>query len=155
MSNFITVLSAVSAIIATAPAGLQNGRSRECDGADRSSCRYIFDATEAFTKMLVTADPAPLQRHLDPRALWILSDGQVRSGLQLIDTVRRDTRRATARLDHAHVRLFANVAIVTWRESWTAPDATVKVGQLAGVDTWFRHGRTWKVLSTVETRLNP
>lgn len=113
------------------------------------------DATKAFTTMLVTADPSPLQRHLDPRALWVLSDGEVRSGPQLIDMVRRDTRRTTAKLDHAEVRFFANVAVVTWRESWTAPHAPVKAGQLAGVDTWMRRGRTWMVISTVETQLKP
>lgn len=155
MSNRIAAMLAASAIISTAPVRAQDARPLTCDGTDRSSCRYILDATEAFTKMLVTADPAPLQRHLDPQAVWILSDGEVRSGSQLIDTVRRDMRRTTAQLDHAQVRFFANVAIVTWRESWTAPDATVKVGQLAGVDTWIRQSGTWKVLSTVKTRLKP
>ncbi|MHA6723727.1 nuclear transport factor 2 family protein [Sphingomonas sp. RS2018] len=97
-------------------------------------------------------NPAPLRRHLDPRAIWVASDGQVRSGAQLIDLVSRDARRATARLEYARVRFFSNVAIVTWRETWTAPDATVKAGELTGVDAWVKTDQRWRLVSTAEVR---
>ena len=153
MKTLIAEVLLLSATIATTPVRTPAGRSSDCDGGDHYSCRYILAATEAFTGMLATGDPGPLRRNLDPRALWVSSGGEVRSGAQLIEAVSRDTRRATARLDHAKVRFFGNVAIVTWEESWTAPAAAVKAGRLAGVDTWVRRGRRWRVISTAETRL--
>lgn len=153
--NMVMALLATPAIIVAAPGGVTVEQPSTCDGGDGLGCRYILDATSSFANMLVTANPAPLQRHLDPRAIWVSSEGEVRSGAQLIDLVRHDMRRTTARLDHAQVRFFANVAVVTWQESWTAPAALVKAGRLAGVDTWVRRGRTWMVVSTVETRLKP
>lgn len=103
--------------------------------------------------MLTTGDPAPLRRYLDPRALWVSTRGEVRSGAQLIEAISRDTRRATATLDRAAVRFFGDVAIVTWAESWTAPGALVEAGRLAGVDTWARQRGRWRIVSTAETRL--
>lgn len=126
-----------------------------CDGGDRKSCRYILAATRELTRMLTTADPAPLQRHLDRRALWVSPSGEVRSGAELIEAISRDTRRATATLDRASVRFFGNVAIVTWEESWTAPGKPVEAGRLAGVDTWALHEGRWRIVATAETRLAP
>jgi hypothetical protein len=120
----------------------QVGPVTSCDGGDEESCRYILQATEDSTGMLVTGDPAPLRRHLDSRALWISTSGEVRSGEQLIAAVSGDARRATASLERANVRFFGNVAVVTWAESWTAPAACVPAGRLAGVDTWVDHDGT-------------
>ncbi|MGJ3628585.1 nuclear transport factor 2 family protein [Sphingomonas sp. MMS24-JH45] len=91
-------------------------------------------ATAALTQMLVSSDPTPLRRYLDPRALWISASGATRSGDELIAFVRRDTPRSTARLDAVRVRFFGATAVVVWREfSWTAAGAA---GALAGVDSW-------------------
>ncbi|MFW2852149.1 nuclear transport factor 2 family protein [Sphingomonas sp. TX0543] len=151
MASFFATLFSVSAILASAPVGAQADHSLRCDGADTESCAFLLAATRAFTDMLTTADPEPLRRNLDRRALWVSSDGKVRSGAEFIEAVRRDRRRATARLDRAEVRFFDNTAVVSWQESWTDPDAAVKAGHLAGVDTWVKRGQRWRVVSTVET----
>ncbi|WP_315760668.1 nuclear transport factor 2 family protein [Sphingomonas sp. Y38-1Y] len=143
------------AIPAASPIHAQVASPGTCDGGRASDCRLLLAATMAFTDMLRTADPTPLRRHLDPRALWITVDGKVRSGADLIETVGRDAKRATATIERADVRFFGDVAIVTWQESWTAPDAAVKQGRLAGVDTWAQRGRTWKLVKTAEVRLAP
>ena len=131
----------------------QGGAVTSCDGGDEESCRYILRATEDLTGMLVTGDPAPLRRHLDPRALWVSTSGDVRSGEQLIAAVSGEARRATASLDRAYVRFCGDVAAVTWAESWTAPAASVTAGRLAGVDIWANREGNWRIVATAESRL--
>ncbi|MEH3035838.1 MAG: nuclear transport factor 2 family protein [Sphingomonas adhaesiva] len=147
--------AALLAMIATAPTASPGSAVTACHGGDRRDCRFILDATRELTTMLTSGDPAPFERYLDPRALWIGASGDIRSAAQLIDTVRRDDRRATARLDRATVRILDGVATVAWQESWTAPGAAVAAGRLAGVDTWVKRGRGWRIVSTVETRPTP
>ncbi len=139
--------------LASVSADAGSPKLTDCAGGDPKSCNYILAATAELTTMLTNSDPAPLRRHLDPRALWVSTRGEVRTGAELIEVVRTDTRRATARLDRANARFFGNVAIVTWEESWTAPGATAASGRLAGVDTWARRHGHWKLITTVETRL--
>jgi hypothetical protein len=148
------LLLATGTMVVT-PAASRDEGSRACDGGDQKSCRFILAVTAELTKMLTTGDPAPMQRHLDPRALWVSTGGKVRTGAQLIEAIRRDERRTSSRLDRANVRFFGNVAIVTWGESWTAPGATVQAGRLAGVDTWAMHEGRWRIVTTAETRLTP
>jgi hypothetical protein len=133
----------------------QAGTATSCDGGDPASCRYILRATEDLTGMLVTSNPAPLRRHLDPRAIWISSRGDVRSGEQLIAAVAGDSPRASASLDRANVRFFGDVAVVTWAESWTAPGRNVPAGRLAGMDTWAKIKGRWRIVATAESRLQP
>ena len=151
MKGLIAILVPLLVLNTAAQARSQANQVSDCVGGDHDSCRYILAATAAFTGMLTTGDPTPLRRYLSTRALWVSSGGEVRSGAELIEAVIRDTRRATASLEHAEVRFFGDVAIVTWRESWTAPDTAVKAGRLAGVDTWVRQGGRWMVVATAET----
>jgi hypothetical protein len=150
-----TGLLAAAGMVAGSSAVAQDGGALNCDGGDRNSCRYILAAEAELTNMLVTADPAPLRRHLDPRALWITTRGEVRSGAEFVDFISRDTRRATAKLERAHVRFFGDVATVTWEESWTAPGTSIPAGRLAGVDTWARQRGRWRLITMTETRLAP
>jgi hypothetical protein len=153
-----TVVSAVAfatSAVASVPACAQPVGASVCDGGDRKSCSYIVAATAELTSMLTTANPAPLRRHLDREALWISSAGQLRTGAQLMAFVARDVRRATARLDRVSVRFFGDVAIVTWKESWTAPGTTAAAGRLGGVDTWAKRRGRWRIIATVEAHLAP
>lgn len=135
------------------PAARQLSDGIVCDGGDAISCRHIIQATRELTGMLTTSNPAPLRRHLDPRALWVSTTGVVRSGQELIQFISRDSPRATARLDGASVRFFGDVAIVTWSESWTAPGAAVPAGRLAGVDTWAKRRGRWRIIAIAESRV--
>lgn len=138
--------------LVVAQVGLVGAAASEaaCDGGRPRDCREIVAATAALTQMLVTSDPAPLRRYLDPRALWVTASGAIRSGDDLIASIRRDTPRAAATLDHVRVRFFGDSAIVVWRESWTAPGAS---GALAGVDTWVRRRGKWRIVTTAENRV--
>ena len=147
----VLVLAAAGAIDARPAPGPAKADMVVCEGGDASSCLHIVAATRALTRMLVTADPAPLRQHLDPRALWISSTGVVRSGAQLIRMVRGDVPRATATLDNVRVRFFDRGAVVTWRESWTSPGAAVSSGTLAGVDMWIRRRGRWAIVATTES----
>lgn len=154
------VAAALLTMLATVPAAASGAPSSDtattaCHGGDRRDCRFILDATAELTTMLTSGDPAPFVRHLDPDALWISATGDIRSAAQLIDMVRRDDRRATAQLDRATVRIRGDLATVVWQESWTAPRAAVTSGRLAGVDTWVKRGRRWRIVSTVEMRPSP
>ncbi|KQS01903.1 hypothetical protein ASG11_13840 [Sphingomonas sp. Leaf357] len=154
MKRMIGALLLATGMAATGAAA-QNGTSIACDGGDPESCRFILTVTAELTDMLKTGDPTPLQRHLDPRALWVQSNGKVLAGTELIAAVRRDVRRATSKLDRANVRFFGNVAIATWEESWTAPGAVHEAGRLAGVDTWAKHRNRWRIITTAETLPTP
>jgi hypothetical protein len=136
--------------LALASGGEAAAATEPCEGGRPGDCRAIVAATKALTRMLVTSDPAPLRRYLDPRALWVTASGATRSGDDLIASVRRDTPRAAARLDHVRVRFFGDTAMVVWRESWTAPGAS---GALAGVDTWVRRRGKWRIVTTAEYRV--
>lgn len=142
-------------MIGSAQATAQVRGVTSCEGGDPQSCHYILRATEDLTGMLVSGDPGPLRRHLDPRALWVSTRGDVRSGEQLIASVAQDSRRATSMLDRANVRFFGDVAVVTWAESWTAPSLSVPAGRLAGVDTWVKRDGLWRIIATAESRLQP
>lgn len=155
MRTMVSAVAFATSAVISVPTCAQPVGASVCDGGDRKSCSYIVAATAELTTMLTTADPAPLRRHLDRQALWISSAGQVRTGAQLMAFVARDVRRATARLDSVSVRFFGDVAIVTWKESWTAPGAKVAAGRLGGVDTWARRGGRWRIIATAEAHLVP
>ncbi len=155
MKMVTTTLAVAAGMIAGTTASARSDGAVRCDGGDRGSCRFILAAEAELTRMLVTADPAPLRRHLDPRALWITTRGEVRSGAEFIDFVSRDTRRATARLDRADVRFFGDVAVVRWTESWTAPGTAVPAGRISGIDTWARQRGRWRIVMMTETPSAP
>ena len=150
--TILALLVAASAAF-SGPADAAPEGAASCNGGDRRSCAYIIAATTELTSMLVTANPRPLQRHLHPRALWVSTRGEVRTGAQLIEAITRDAPRAAARLDQVSVHFFGDTAIVTWQESWTSPKADPASGRLAGVDTWSRHRGRWRIVATTEAHL--
>lgn len=155
MKMVTVALLIIAGMIAASTASAQSDGAFRCDGGDRSSCRYILAAEAELTRMLVTAGPAPLHRHLDPRALWVTTRGEVRSGAEFVDFVSRDTRRATAKLDRADVRFFGDVAVVRWSESWTAPGTAAPAGTISGIDTWARQRGRWRIVVMTETPSAP
>jgi hypothetical protein len=120
----------------------------KCDG-DAATCRAIEAAEEAFTRMLVTGDPAAFATHLDERAIYVTANGQRHTRPEMVALVRTGPRHAAARLAALEVRQFGDTAVAVWTEAWTDPGGG---GSTSGIDTWQRRGGRWRVIATREAR---
>jgi len=124
-----------------------------CTGpGDAAACDHIIAAEAQFAAMLVSGDPTPVETHLADDAVWTLGDGRTWTKPEAIAAIRTGPRMARSDLMRADVRLFGDVAVVQWIETWETQGPAGKPGRTFGTDTWCRRGGRWRIIASQEAR---
>ena len=124
-----------------------------CRGAsDPAACDHIIEAETQFAVMLVSGDPKPVETYLADDAVWTLADGRTWTKPEAIVAISNGPRMAQSELARADVRMFGDVAVVQWIETWVTPGPTGGPGRTFGTDTWSKRDGRWRIIASQEAR---
>lgn len=154
-ASLIILLVLVGASVAIPQTkGKRAGRNRQTKPLAANIEHALKDLELQWNEAFKNRDIDALGRILDDQFIFTGDDGRVSNKTQYIDSVMREIRVESYKLDDLSVRAYGNTGVVAGR--WTGKfsvDGKNASGDFRFTDTFVRRPGGWRVVASQDTRI--